>query len=394
MPSDDFDNETAILAGELLSRVWGEPVKVAQGEILKSGRYTRVYRLDFAAAPQAAPASVVVKRVLSPPDMGERPEDSFDTRQRFRNESSGLEFLSTDNATSRLAPHAIATDSSAGMILLEDLGEVMLVDQILLGSNQEAAENALIDVAVTLGRLHSSTYLRRETYNQIQMQFGTARTELSPADKCARLIAAAGECARAVSLSMPRDVTTEIAGMDGFFADQGPYVAFVHNDACPDNFAVGTDGMKVWDFAFSNFGPFLVDGVYARMHFPSCWCVRRIPLELLDRMEDTYRSELVTKIPQAGDDELYQASIAEACAYLVLDMITSRKLPDQDQTWGTATERQRFVSRFESFAATTESCCHLTATGAFFSDLAHRLRSRWSDSDSNLPTYPAFGGPV
>ena len=151
MSADDFDIETAILAGDLLEQTWGEPVRVLRGEILKSGRFAKVYRLSFSQAPENALGTVVVKRILIPDDAGSRPEDQVGSRQRFQNEWAGLTLLSGIESTCALVPRLIAARQEAGIVVMDDVIGNATLDQLLLGADPDAAKQGLLDMCVTLG---------------------------------------------------------------------------------------------------------------------------------------------------------------------------------------------------------------------------------------------------
>ena len=72
------------------------------------------------------------------------------------------------------------------------------------------------------------------------------------------------------------------------FAKQGCFEALIHQDPCPDNCFLGEEGMRLLDFEHGRFGHALQDGVYPRIHFPTCWCVNRIPKSVWKRAEAAY----------------------------------------------------------------------------------------------------------
>ncbi len=389
MSADDFDIETAILVGDLLEQTWGGPVRVAHGEILKSGRFAKVYRLNLAQAPVNAPETVVVKRILMPDAAGSRPEDQAGSQQRFQNEWAGLTLLSGMEKTRVVVPTLIAARQQAGILVMAEVAGSATLDQLLLGADPDAAKQGLLDMCVTLAVLHAGTSNLKQQYESVIAEAGPAVVSPSPAQQCRYTLESVRGLAVALGVNAARGVDDEIEGLKSFFHGDGAFIGLLHNDACPDNFVTTDSGMKVWDFGFSSFGQFLVDGVYARMLFPSCWCVNRIPASVLNEMESAYRQRLATVIPEAMDDKLYGRSMVEACAYLVTDMLL-QGLPDATRKWGTATMGQRYVARFEAFADTAAQINHMTASGELFRDMAEALRTRWPDTDLELPLFPAF----
>ena len=72
------------------------------------------------------------------------------------------------------------------------------------------------------------------------------------------------------------------------------------------------------DFEFARVGHALLDGVYGRVPFPTCWCIGQLPEHVTQVMERAYRTELAQGCPAARDDAHYARAVAEACAYWMI----------------------------------------------------------------------------
>jgi len=173
----------------------------------------------------------------------------------------------------------------------------------------------------------------------------------------------------------------------------GSFLAYTHGDPCPDNCLLSDSKVRLVDFEIAAFHHALIDGVYGRIHFPTCWCVNRIEQRIVHRMESAYRAELAKGCPEATDDAQFYRAVVEACAYWVLTLCQFDTIPallKKDDQWGISTMRQRVLMRFEMFAQATEEFGHLQAMGVTFRNMAAKLRRLWPAEAGEMPYYPAF----
>ena len=176
------------------------------------------------------------------------------------------------------------------------------------------------------------------------------------------------------------------------FAKQGCFEALIHQAPCPDNCFLGEEGMRLLDFEHGRFGHALQDGVYPRIHFPTCWCVNRIPKPVWKRAEAAYRKELIKGCTDAADDKAFYRAVAIACTYWAMLTFFEWLMPEilkEDRKWGISTVRQRPILRFDLLAQTTEELDYLPAIGATSQQIATKLRELWQDVEE-MPSYPAF----
>ena len=243
-------------------------------------------------------------------------------------------------------------------------------------------------MSLTLARLHAVTRSYREQYDSIRARIGQVAPTSTAAKRCASLCKLVQKCCEQARVVLRPVVVDEILGLEEYFSDTGPFVAYIHNDACPDNFMICTRKLKAWDFGWGRFGQALVDGVYARLHFPSCWCVNRLPAGLVEDMESAYRKRLSQAIPEANS-ALYDKVLVEARAQLVVGSL-AQGLHEEADPHGISTLRQRFLLRFELFAQATQRFEHMQATGALFREIATKSRELWGEEELDMPLYPAF----
>ena len=385
---DEEDRRTAKTVEDILADRWGQPVRVSEGEVLKSARFSKVYRMTLEDAPEAALSTVIAKRSCEPTDRGTQAGDELSSIQRFYNDWAGLEFVHTYLGSEELCPRFIGGDKEVGLVVMEDLGTDKRLDEILLGFDANAATDALMRMSLILATLHAVSRSHREQYDSIRAGIGEAPLAPVAAKRCASLCKRIQKCCDQLRVVLRPAVVDEIFALEEYFSDTGPFMAYIHNDACPDNFMMCGSKLKMWDFGWARFGQALIDGVYARLHFPSCWCVNRLPDGLVEDMESVYRNRLSQAIPEAKGT-LYDRVMVEASAQLVVGTL-GQGLHKEGNTHGISTLRQRFLLRFELFAQTTQRFDHMQATGALFREIATRSRELWAEEELDMPVYPAF----
>jgi ankyrin repeat protein len=251
--------------------------------------------------------------------------------------------------------------------------------------------------------MHAATVGRETDYNRI-------RSALGPGDGPERRASVAEEELRkasgeirarceALGVTVSSGVDHDIAAIVASYVDPGPFLAYTHGDPCPDNNAVylstdeaSRDAFRLIDYEIGGYRHALRDGVYGRIRFPTCWCVRDLPEHVIERMEVAYRAELVKGCPAAADDDIYLRAIAECCGGWVLTTAnwSLRNALDYDPVWGVATHRQRVLMRLEAFADLASRAGHLESLGETARRLRAALHVRWEPYTLPIAMYPAF----
>jgi hypothetical protein len=326
-----------------------------------------------------------------------RPEDadSWPAQGLFR-DWAGLQFLGETAGEVTGCPRFYGGDRDAGFVLMEDLGTgESLADRLLHGTAQNAEEGLLL-LAGVLGRMHAATSGREEEYlrvrgalsswedpDRVRMANGVRESRQKTEEACAAIGVPVGPAFAA-------DVETIARALES----PGPFLAYTHGDPCPDNTLVKGDGLRLFDYEFGGYRHALVDGVYGRIRFPTCWCVGEIPEPVVERMEAAYRQEWASVYPAVGDDGVYGRAITEACGSWLLGHFgvggTLPKVLEKDDTWGIATIRQRLVKRLGVIADLTEKYRHLTGLRDVSLGILERVEARWKGETADLPLYPAF----
>ena len=342
-----------------------------------AGRQT-VLRHRVTNGPPGAPATVMVK---APAPGG--------VSLGFFNEWAALEFLSQLPLDLPLAPALFGADRAGGILVMEDLGDGEGLADVLMYSGTTRAEDALVGLARTLGKMQAASTGRTEEYRRRRAELGPAGGESAIAgdDLAPRFLAAVRPYGIPLEAA-EQELDDVIAGI----VAPGPFVGFVHGDAGPGNEQI-VDGRSVLiDFATAGVRHVLLDGVCGRLSFPTSWCAGRLPAHVPALMETAYRAELVAGYPEAADDATFATEALTACAYWLVETATVAlgAHPFRNRPWGIATVGQRLAYRVALFAEMTDTAGRYRALAGLLSRLVEVLRLDAED----LPLYPAFGGPA
>ncbi len=381
--------ELTTVVERVLSAALKERVFVRDGHAFPER--TNVYRYYLEARSAQTPSSVIVKRAPDgqpyDPDATEFPAPAW----FLFNNWAGSAFLQTVQGAAPIGPRFYGGDRDAGLIVVEDLGDVTGLHDLLQGTDPAIAEASLLQFAALLGRMHAQTFGCEAEYNRLRDALGPhARTTfytyawMDPAWK-----AAVDALALTPSAACRRELHALIAAM----RMPGPFLAYTHGDPCPDNVLQVNGALRLIDFDVGGFRHALTDGVYGRIHFPTCWCVNRLPTKLPVDMERVYRAELVQGCPVAADNEQFYRAVVDACASWAISMFHFTPLADllrEDKPWGIATLRQRYLVRLPIVAQLTEAHGHLEALGATLREMADNLERLWRAEVDELPDYAAF----
>ncbi len=387
--SGDTPLTLVAVAEQVLTNSLNGVVRLAAPEPLDASPRSTVYRCAVLAAPHGAPVSIIVKRAGGE---GETYNSNATDGPAVRlfNEWAGLQFLDRLAGDASPAARFYGGDRAAGLVVLEDLGAGGRLDGILLGDEPVVAERALIGLATTLGRMHALTAGRTEEYYHLRASLGPMERDIASYDW---LTPRFRDMAAALGVALQPGTADDLETLRSTLRDPGPFLAYTHADACPDNCVYADGVVRLFDFEGGYIRHALLDGVFARMRFPSCWCAGQLPAYLPPRMEQAYRTALARGCPAAADDTLFYRAVVEACVYWLITFDRWYPLStilERDEEWDMATIRQRLLLRFGIVAQTMRDIDHLPALGATITAMTARLQSLWADETAPMPYYPAF----
>ncbi|MEY9887483.1 hypothetical protein ABIA31_001112 [Catenulispora sp. MAP5-51] len=290
-------------------------------------------------------------------------------------ESNGLRL--TD-----LGPRLLAADPEHRLIAMEDLGDAPNLADLLLGGDEKRAREALIEWAVTYGRLAVRTVGREGELEQAPGLWVTEDMAKVP------------DLLGTLDIAVPPGLDADLEAVSAL--DHDRFRVFSPGDICPDNNLLTGEGLRPIDFESAGFHSVFLDASYSRMPFGSCWCVFRLPKSFSMEAERAYRGEVVKVYPELADDRIWRPGVRLASVAYVVGM-TQWLMPgalEEDRPMNRsrnpiASARQVLRYRWEVTATALERAGELPAMAAVFRALlAHT--AHWSTAD--LPAYPAFGG--
>jgi hypothetical protein len=372
-------------AARALAALKGAPVRLEAPEVLSDEKRRNLIVRARAVADEGQVQSVIIKATRS---------TAYDPCADTAFESSGLvrEWVATAYLASR-APgrgHGAAFltgDVAQGVVVCEDLGAHVrsLVEPLLRGS-AEAAERALLGYAQALGRLHGDTVGCASAHAQtLKSVFGARGSVAPPGRNFARL---AARVEKQLGGSLPDEELAQIADRLG---SPGAWECLVHGDPCPDNALLVDGQVRLIDFEFTRPGHALLDALYWRIGFPTCWCAGRIPTGVASRIEAAYRAEVGRVMRFALDDRVFEiecAYMAAAWLFLALDWRFEEAVRD-DAQWGVASLRSRLLWYLEACTDATGKARILPGIRAAAAAWLAELQRRWPTS-TPLAVYPAF----
>ena len=384
---------TVQVAEAVLERRFGRHVRLDDGTPPRSGsQHTNALRCAVLDGPRNMPASVIVKRVNEGAGWTYNPDAEQGPAILLFNEWAGLQFLDELALDVPLAPHFYGGDRTAGLVVMEDLGQAQSLTEPLTGDDRAAAMAALEAFFRSLGRLNAATCGHHEQYWRISDGLGprgpmTQLTLDAVRQGLANILN--GMCDR-IGLTSVAGLDEDLARIAAYDVTPGPFLGYSQGDTCPDNCIRYGDWMRFFDFEWGAFRNVLNEVARARSVFPTCWCASRLPDAVIRQCEAVYRSELVKGCPAAANDTIFNRRLVAACALtLTLILPDGIELWDSDQKWGLATLRQRAIARFEMLAQTTAEFDYLEALGAVAKGLADGMKALWPGMEP-MPLYPPF----
>ncbi|HVE92484.1 MAG TPA: aminoglycoside phosphotransferase family protein [Actinomycetota bacterium] len=362
------------------SRILGRRARLEVTDVFREHEGTPFVARCRVSGSDSAPATVVVKapRPWKPyePDKPGGPAAAIFT------EWAALEWLGELDVPD--VPRLLGADREPGVLVMSDMAHDRRVDHVLLGEDPVAATDALREFGASLGRLHAATMGKDpDEWRRRRERLGP-RADFDRRAWFAEQVAHLHRACEAVGV--------EAQGIDDDLEtlreawNAGPHHALTHGDPCPDNLLLDGGRVVIVDFenAACRFAP--SDAGYARIPFPSCWCVGALPDSAVTQMEDAYRAAA-----GFGDDAEWRRLMTLACGQSFLYTVPTQVTHclEKDHSWGTTGLRARAPLRSESFAAAARDSGTLDRLAELASGIAAKCRKLWPD-DTHVPPYPAF----
>ena len=302
--------------------------------------------------------------------------------EAFAAENAGLAFVAGTGA----GPDLLASDADHRVIVMSDLGTSPSLADLLLGASADRAASALLDWALACGDLAVRTAGRHWDFAGLLPSAGRPHW-------LERRIWEIPGLLSEFSIEVPRGLDDDLAQVASLVAPS-EFDVFSPGDICPDNNLVTAAGVKFIDFENAGIHSAFLDATYLRMPFSTCWCVFRLPDELAQSAQASYRGVLSGTFPDLAADEIWQPGVRKAMAAWTLHALTyllDRSVAADGSMNCLAahapTRRQLLWYRWQRLAEELDQAGELPAISALMSNLLEATQS-WHAP--GLPLYPAF----
>jgi hypothetical protein len=374
-------------AGDALSKASGDTVTLDNVDVLSDDTRRNCIARAVARSAGGRTRSVIVKATRSP--TYDPSDDKLLQTSGLAKEWVACAFLAARAPGRGHGSALLAGDVAGGIMVFEDLGAHLtsLVDPLLEGTAQEA-ESALTHYARALGRLHADTVNCLDAhYETFQSVFGPGRPRRPPGSRVAK------DAQAVVQRLGGAPPESELALLSSRLIEPGPWLTLIHGDPCPDNSLLVDGRIRLIDYEFARPSHALLDAVYWRMGFPTCWCAGRTPPVVTAHLDAIYREQLGSAIPLALADTAYRTEVAYLSAAWLFTSLSSdlEDTLERDETWGLWSIRGRLLWHLEAVIEMTEAAGVLPGIGSAAQGWLLELRRRWPDA-SPLGLYPAFAG--
>ena len=275
----------------------------------------RIFRCWVADGPSYLPEMLLVKMVRQTKrEPYDRERDCVGSSAwKLFNEWAGLQFLGKISGDKVIAPKFIAGDAIQGLVAFEYVSKARSFKDILRKCDAAERTHALLAHAQAMGRMHGSTYGRKNEWLNLRTSLGTHyQAETDPFDGILRTFR---RFATLVEQSESITLESELSELQGTLSNAEPFSAFRHVDIAPQNYLLVNDDVKLVDFEYSSYGYFLLDAPLGPLPFPVRWECDEV---LTQEIESAYRTELSSGFPGALDDNTYYRGLLIAWIYWLL----------------------------------------------------------------------------
>ena len=229
------------------------------------------------------------------------------------NEWAALQFLGKINGDKMITPKFIAGDATQGLIAFEHVSKVRSFRDILRKSNATEQTHALLAHAQAMGRMHGSTYGRKNEW--LNIRTGLSTHYQAETDSFDGILRTFRRFATLVGQPESIAVESELSELQEILSNAEPFSAFRHVDIAPQNYLLADDGVKLVDFEYSSYGYFPLDAPLGPFPFPVRW---ECDPALAQEIESIYRTELSSGFRGALDDAIYYKGLLIAWIYWLL----------------------------------------------------------------------------
>jgi hypothetical protein len=370
--------QRALCAAErLLSARLGARVQLADPEHLGGSGRSTVVRVRVAHTPFTLPRTLVVKHSPAPvPAGGVDP---------FALEAASCQLFTALWHADRPGPELIACDSVQRLLVLEDLGRSGTVASLLYSADGSRAEQALLNWAHALGRLHATSRNRQTDFAALLRRLGAAWIRDPIAEHGQAAVTGLPVLLETeLGVGSPPDAIAEVRRAAEML-DGHPHRAFSPADLGPDNAVIAGKTVRFIDFECGGFRTALLNTAQLRAPLPWSPVAFAFPPGMAEAMVSAWHAEVVGSWPELADRSVLTRRLLDGqllwtwlCTWWLLNPHTA-----------VADHGALLVDRWERLAADANRVGY-PATNEHAVTVADALRRRFGIIGDALPWYPAF----
>jgi hypothetical protein len=373
-----------VLSRRLGARVELTPAEDATEPHLGAARRRVVVRAQVASTPFDLPKTLVVTQYGA----------GRDAAESFASEAVSYQLFNALAEDSRMCPELLAHGADERVLVLEDLGRVPTLREILFGRDGKAAERALLSFARSLGKLHAVTASADADFAALsrRLHVDLSTTPLAGRAEAAR--AAVPALLYEVLGVRALEVQGEVTERTKWLTAASKRRALSPADPCPESALLTDKGIRFPDFDGARVREVALDAASLRVPFPACDSAYALPHGMSEAMVASWRAEVAGVWPELGDDRVLDADLFDAqllwvwlSSYTLLTRVARAGSAASDDV-GSPSTAGRLVARWRSLAErAAEQGAEEIADLA--QQVAHSAAGRSRMPDEPAP-FPAF----
>jgi hypothetical protein len=293
-------------------------VAVRLRDVIPAGGSRSVVLHAVAERRRDEPVYVVIKLAVGP-------------RDRFIRERTALSLARDQGLPGTVGLLGCCDDPP--LVVLEDLGDGPSVAELLLADDSAAAEQAVQDWAVTVGRLQAASAHLGEEFRARLSAAGCVAIDASEPSRIPASVDLLTDwltetsktlegLVRPLGVRLAASAVQELRGMVRSLARPGLAAGLVPGDTCPDNALYANGRLTLIDFEGAAHRPVAWEAAYPLVPWPTCWCSWALPEEVAARALAAWRQTVAPVLPQVLD-ESFADDLAQAVIGWVFATLTS-----------------------------------------------------------------------
>lgn len=270
----------------------------------------QLYRYNIISGPDGMPETVFVKRKQE---------------RRIRVEWACLQFINQQIQEESPIPviygGGYIGKNSVPVIVMEDMGDGKNLRALLSSGDSETTKSVLIESSIRLANIHNVTLGKKEDY--LKTRNTIIKIEHIPQNLQDIYSKKFTEICNTTGITPNNACYRELDQLVDFLNPENRFHGLTHGDLYTVNIYHSTSKSRtyIFDYEFGHYQHVFIDTFQFRVSYDMWADVSRFPVDIIQEMENVYRSELKTDYPEFSDDEWFYKRLIEACAYETIQCI-------------------------------------------------------------------------